>query len=167
MGKLGVLGVGNTLKGDDGIGIVLLNRLKEGEISGEVEFYEVGTSGMNILHHLKDFDTALIIDAVRSKGNPGDSVFFSPDDVDSDLQVRGTHDANLLEAIELSETMGERPEKVVIMGIIPKEMEINEDLSSPLKNSLPELEKKLREKVLTLLKEEKAESVETSTPNDN
>lgn len=155
MGKLGVLGVGNTLKGDDGIGIVLLNRLRESEISGEVEFYEVGTSGMNILHHLKDLDTALIIDAIRSKGKPGESVFFSPDDVDNDLQVRGTHDANLLEAIELSESMGERPEKVVIMGVIPESMELNEDLSPPLQDRLPELEDRLREKVLSLLEEEK------------
>ncbi len=155
MGKLGVLGVGNTLKGDDGIGIVLLNRLRESEIPGEVEFYEVGTSGMNILHHLKDLDTALIIDAIRSKGEPGDSVFFSPDDVDNDLQVRGTHDANLLEAIELSETMGERPDRVVIMGVIPENMELNEDLSPPLQDRLPELEDRLREKVLSLLEKEK------------
>jgi len=152
--KLGVLGVGNTLKGDDGIGVVLLNRLKESELPGEVEFYEVGTSGMNILHHLKNLDTAVIIDAVRSKGEPGDSVFFSPDDVDNDLEVRSTHDANLLEAIELSETMGERPDRVVIMGIIPKNMEINEDLSSPLRDRLPELEGELRGKVLSLLEEE-------------
>lgn len=154
MDKLGVLGVGNTLKGDDGIGVVLLNRLKESELPGEVEFYEVGTSGMNILHHLKNLDTAVIIDAVRSKGEPGDSVFFSPDDVDNDLEVRSTHDANLLEAIELSETMGERPDRVVIMGIIPKNMEINEDLSSPLRDRLPELEGELRGKVLSLLEEE-------------
>ena len=155
MGKLGVLGVGNTLKGDDGIGVVLMNRLKKSELSEDVVFYEVGTSGMNILHHLKDLDTAVIIDAVRSKGEPGDSVFFSPDDVDNDLDVRSTHDANLLEAIELSETMGERPDRVVIMGIIPKNMEINEDLSSPLRDRLPELEAELREKVLLLLEEEK------------
>lgn len=154
MGKLGVLGVGNTLKGDDGIGVVLLNRLRESDLPGEVEFYEVGTSGMNILHHLKDLDAAIIIDAIRSKGEPGDSVFFSPDDVDNDLEVRGTHDANLLEAIELSETMGERPDRVVIMGIIPKNMEINEDLSSPLQDRLPELEDELREKVLLLLENE-------------
>ena len=155
MGKLGVLGVGNTLKGDDGIGVVLMNRLKKSELSEDVEFYEVGTSGMNILHHLKDLDTAVIIDAVRSKGEPGDSVFFSPDDVDNDLDVRSTHDANLLEAIELSETMGERPDRVVIMGVIPKNMEINEDLSPALQDRLPELEGELREKVLSLLEGEK------------
>jgi len=155
VGKLGVLGVGNTLKGDDGIGVVLMNRLKKSELSEDVEFYEVGTSGMNILHHLKDLDTAVIIDAVRSKGEPGDSVFFSPDDVDNDLDVRSTHDANLLEAIELSETMGERPDRVVIMGVIPKNMEINEDLSPALQDRLPELEGELREKVLSLLEGEK------------
>lgn len=154
MAKLGVLGIGNTLKGDDGIGPVLVNRLQEMDIPGEVEFHEVGTSGMNILHYLKDLDSAVIVDALRSEGEPGDSIFFCPDEVDRDIEVRSTHDANLLEAIELSETIGERPEEIVIMGIIPGDISIRDELSPSLQDKLPELEEKLRKKVLSLVEEE-------------
>ncbi|MCF7876494.1 hydrogenase maturation protease [Candidatus Bipolaricaulota bacterium] len=154
MGKLGVLGIGNTLKGDDGIGVVLVNELKKGEFPGEVEFHEVGTSGMNILHYLEGLDKAVIVDALRSGGDPGDSIFFRPEEVDSDISVRSTHDANLLEAIELSETLGERPEKIIIMGVIPDDMSIRDGLSPLLQNKLPDLVKKLREKVISLIEEE-------------
>lgn len=154
MAKLGVLGIGNTLKGDDGIGIVLVNRLQNKDIPGDVEFHEVGTSGMNILHYLKDLERAVIVDAIRSEGEPGNSVFFRPDEVDSDIEVRSTHDANLLEAIELSGAMGERPDSIVIMGVIPEDMSIGEELSPSLQKKLPELVKKLREKITSIIEEE-------------
>ncbi|MBS3814718.1 hydrogenase maturation protease [Candidatus Bipolaricaulota bacterium] len=154
MGKLGVLGIGNTLKGDDGIGVMLVKELKKEEFPGEVEFHEVGTSGMNILHYLEGLDKAVIVDALRSGGNPGDSIFFRPEEVDKDITVRSTHDANLLEAIELSETLGERPEKIVIMGVIPDDMTIRDGLSPLLENKLPDLVKKLREKIISLIEEE-------------
>jgi hydrogenase maturation protease len=152
--KLGVLGIGNTLKGDDGIGVVLVNQLQDKDIPGEIEFHEVGTSGMNILHYLKGLETAVIVDAIRSDGEPGDSVFFRPDEVDSDIEVRSTHDANLLEAIELSEAVGERPDEVVIMGVIPKDMSIRDELSPALQQKLPELVEKLRDKIITIMEEE-------------
>lgn len=154
MGKLGVLGIGNTLKGDDGIGVVLVNELEKGEFPGKIEFHEVGISGMNILHYLEGLDKAVIVDALRSGGNPGDSIFFRPEEVDSDISVRSTHDANLLEAIELSETLGERPEKIIIMGVIPDDISIRDGLSPLLQNKLPDLVKKLREKVISLIEEE-------------
>lgn len=154
MAKLGVIGIGNTLKGDDGIGVVLVDRLKGGDFPGEVEFHEVGTSGLNIIHYLKDLDNAIIVDALRNEGEPGNSTFFRPDEVDNSIKIRSTHDANLLEAIDLSETLGERPEEIVIMGIIPKDMSLRDELSPLLKEKLPELEEKLREKINSLLEEE-------------
>ncbi|MFB6215106.1 MAG: hydrogenase maturation protease [Candidatus Bipolaricaulia bacterium] len=157
MTKLGVIGIGNTLKGDDGIGVELVNRLAEEDFSGEVEFHGVGTSGLNIVHYLKDLEKAVIVDALRSEGEPGDSTFFRPDDVDSSIKIRSTHDANLLEAIDLSETLGERPEEIVIMGIIPEDMSLRDELSPAVKEKLPELEEKLREKINSLLEEEGGE----------
>ena len=154
MAKLGVIGIGNTLKGDDGIGVVLVNRLKEEGFDDEVEFHEVGTSGLNIIHHLKDLDRALIVDALRSEGEPGSSTFFRPEEVDNSIKVRSTHDANLLEAIELSETLGERPEDILIMGIIPKDMSLRDGLSPFMEEKLPELEDKLKERIRSLLNQE-------------
>ena len=159
MAKLGVLGVGNTLKGDDGIGVVLVDRLKGEDFADEVEFdevefHEVGTSGMNIVHYLAKLDRAIIVDAIRSEGSPGDALVFRPEEVDGDMTVRSTHDANLLEAIELSETLGEKPERIIIMGIIPKDMLLRDDLTPELKEKLPELEDKLREQIKSLLEEE-------------
>ncbi len=154
MGRLGVLGVGNPLKGDDGIGVELVNRLKDGGLPEEIELHDVGTSGMNIIHYLKDLDGAIIVDALRSEGEPGDFTFFGPEEVDNSMAVRSTHDANLLEAIELSGTLGERPDEILIMGVIPEDISLGENLSPSLQEKLPELERKLREKALSLFHEE-------------
>lgn len=143
MGSLGIIGIGSTIRGDDGIGVLLVERLKTRKLPDGVELYDAGTSGMNILHRLKDFDAAIIVDAIRTEGRIGDWVFFSPQEVDSTIEMRNTHDANILEALELSEMLDERPDEVRIMGIIPGDTSIGEGLSSELENRLPELEEAL------------------------
>ncbi len=149
MTTLGVIGIGNPIRSDDGIGIELINRLKARQIPEGVELLDVGTSGMNILHHLKNFNKVMIIDAIRTDGEPGNCMFFTPDEIDKDgsIKTRSTHDANLLEALELSEMLGERPEEVIIMGIIPEDLTIGEGLSSKLKEKLPKIEEELRKKI--------------------
>lgn len=143
MGSLGIIGIGSTIRGDDGIGVLLVERLKTRKLPDGVELYDAGTSGMNILHRLKDFDAAIIVDAIRTEGRIGDWVFFSPQEVDSTIEMRNTHDANILEALELSEMLDERPDEVRIMGIIPGDTSIGEGLSLELENRLPELEEAL------------------------
>ncbi|MBS3812796.1 hydrogenase maturation protease [Candidatus Bipolaricaulota bacterium] len=152
MAELGVIGLGSTIRGDDGIGVALVHELDARKLPESVELYDAGTSGMNILHHLKDFDRVIIIDAIRQEGDPGDWVFFHPEDVSSSMEIRSTHDANLFEALKLSETLGERPEEVVIMGVIPADLSLSEDLSPELEERLPELVGALEEKVQEMVR---------------
>lgn len=153
MATLGVIGIGSPIRTDDGIGIALIDHLKSQKIPEGVELVDVGTSGMNILHHLRNFTKVLIIDAIRTDGEPGNCMFFTPDEIDKDssIKTRSTHDANLLEALELSEMLGERPEEVIIMGIIPEDLSIGEGLSPKLKEKLPEIEEELKNKIEELI----------------
>jgi len=148
---LGVIGIGRPIRGDDGIGVVLIDRLQNKELPEDVNLLDAGTSGMNLLHHLKDFDRVIIIDAIRHGGDPGDWLFFSPEEVNSSIKMRSTHDSNLLETLELSEMLGEKPDKVVIMGIIPADMSIGEELSPSLNRKLPEIENVLLDKIEELI----------------
>ncbi len=147
---MGVIGLGSTIRGDDGIGVTLIQELKTRKLPENVELYDAGTSGMNILHHLKDFDRVIIVDAIRREGEAGDWTFFHPEDVTGSTEMRSTHDANLLEALELSEILGERPEEVVIMGVIPADLSLSEELSPTLQDRLPELIEALMHKVREL-----------------
>lgn len=77
--KIGIIGLGNPLHRDDGVGLLLLQRLQTQRIDlpKNIEYIEGGISGMNLLHLLTQFDTVLLIDAVDFKGKPGDARVFS------------------------------------------------------------------------------------------
>lgn len=143
----GVIGIGNTLKGDDGIGMILAQKMEEREIPPDVKVFDAGTGGMKILHRLKDLEKAIIIDAVRFGGDPGDHVFFSPDEVKSLRESRGTHGTDLLEVLELSERVGEAPEDVLILGIQPKDDSTRSGISPELEKKIPEIMEELDKKV--------------------
>ncbi len=134
-----IIGLGNPIKNDDGIGILLVSEIEQKRIPPDVEVFEAGTRGMRLLHLLNDLDKALIVDAVHFGGEPGESVFFTPAEVKSLNESRSTHDTNFLEVLELSKTLEEEPEEIVIMGVEPKDTSFGEGISSELENKLPEL----------------------------
>lgn len=145
--NIGVIGIGNPLNGDDGIGIALIQELEKRGIPPNISIFDAGTGGMKVLHFLKDLDEVIIIDAVHFGGEPGDFVFFEPDEVRSMNIPKGSHDSNLFEVLELSENLGEIPEKIIIMGVQPKNTEIGEDLSEDVENSIEDMLISLKKKI--------------------
>lgn len=137
--KKAVIALGNPLRGDDGIGIRLLHALEKRELPPDVSLLDGGTGGVKILHLLKDLDEVLFIDAVSFDGEPGSHVFFTPGQVTSRDAPKSMHDPALLEVLELSEELKEKPHTIVIMGIQPKATEMGQGLSKELKNKLDDL----------------------------
>lgn len=148
--NIGIIGIGNPLNGDDGIGIVLIQELKKRGNFPNISIFDAGTGGMKILHFLKDLDKVIIIDAVDIDRSPGNFVFFSPEDVKSLRKPSGTHDSNLFEVLELSNDLGEIPDEVVIMGIQPKFTDIGEELSAEVENNIENMLDSLEEKISIL-----------------
>ncbi len=146
----GVIGVGNTFKKDDGIGVKLVRKLRGRETSSETRIFDVGLDVIKVLHILKDLDKAIIVDAVRYGGEPGDFVFFSPEEVNSLKGMGSSHESDLLDILELSRELGESPEEVVIMGIEPEDDSHGEEITPTLKERFPELLDKLFEKLESL-----------------
>lgn len=143
----GIIGLGNPLKGDDGIGILLVKEIEEKSIPSNVRVFDAGTGGMKILHLLSDLEKVIIVDAIHFGGKPGESVFFEPDEVNSLSQSKSTHDTNFLDVLKISQRLEEEPEEVVIMGIEPKDVSLNESLSPELERKKPDLTEKLYERV--------------------
>lgn len=146
----GVIGIGNTLKKDDGIGVKLARGIKNKELPSGTKVFAVGLGGIKVLHILKDLDKAIIVDAVRFGGEPGDYVFFSPEEVKSLKETKSSHESDLLEVLRLSKELGESPEKIVIMGIEPKDDSLGEEISPELKERYQELVNELFDKVRSL-----------------
>ena len=141
--RIGIIGVGNIFMGDDGVGAAVLELLKNESLPENVTAINRGTSGMSLLHTLAGLDAAIIVDAVDFGGSPGEACCFTPEDVKSTKQVSGlsTHECDLLNVIELSGKLVERPETIIIFGIQPATMISSKELSPSLKKKLPELVK--------------------------
>jgi hydrogenase maturation protease len=131
-----VIGIGNPLRGDDGIGIHILHELEKRKTSSDFSLLDGGTGGIRLLHLLKNLDEVYIIDAVDFDGEPGEFVFFQPNQIKSKQVSKGPHDTNIFDILTLAVKLSGKPQKTVIMGIQPKTTDIKQGLSEELKNRL-------------------------------
>ena len=143
MKKVGVIGIGNPLRRDDGIGIVLLEKLVErkNELPENVEFVNGGTGGMNLLHMLARYDVAVVIDAVNFDGEVGESKLFKSEDVNSKkIPINiSTHESDILKVIQLSKKLKECPSKLFIFGIQPEDTSFGQTISTNLETVVESL----------------------------
>jgi hydrogenase maturation protease len=159
MKKIGVIGVGNPLRRDDGIGIVLLGKLigRKDELPDGIEFIDGGIGGMNLLHLFACFDVVVIIDAVNFDGNIGESKLFTTEDVYSKkTQINiSTHESDILKIIHLSKKLGENPDEIFIFGIQPKDTSFGQDFSSELQQKVEPLSVSLQNEITSIFSEMK------------
>jgi hydrogenase maturation protease len=118
-----VLGLGNPLMADEGIGVAVIERLQSqaGQYPG-VEFIDAGTGGMAVLHRIDGREKAIFVDCAFMDDPPGTIRRFTPDQVRSTkmLTHQSLHEVDLLNILDLAEQLGQAPRRVVIFGIQPE-----------------------------------------------
>ena len=130
-----VLGLGNPLMADEGIGVYLIERLaRSAEQWPEVDFVDAGTGGMSVLHLIEGRAQAIVIDCAFMGQPPGTLRRFTPEEVRSAkvLAHQSLHEADLLRIISLAEQLGQCPEQVVLFGIEPEVVEPRQGISAVL-----------------------------------
>lgn len=147
-----VIGLGNLLMSDEGIGIHVLRAL--GERAGglqDADLVDAGTSGMSALHAMANRRKAVFVDCAFMGEKPGAVRRFTPSQVSSHKQLPGfsLHEGDLLDAIELSRKLGECPGEVVIFGIQPERVAPGETLSPVLRDRLREYVELVHAEVLS------------------
>jgi hydrogenase maturation protease len=136
-----VLGLGNPLRGDDGIGPRVIEELNRRELSERAMVLDAGTGGLDLLHVLGGWERAIIIDAADVEREPGQFVRFTPDEarfVGSE-DATSLHNAGLAEALALAEVVGQPLPEMVIFGVQPARVEWGEGLSPAVEAALPAL----------------------------
>ena len=135
-----VLGLGNTLMRDEGVGIRIVQKLEASNSAAfpNVEFADYGTAGMRVLHGIANRRKAVIVDCARMGCPPGAIRRFTPENVRSIKRMPGfsLHEGDLLNVLSLSRQLGETPEEVVIFGIEPKEVSPGDTLSNTVKTNI-------------------------------
>jgi len=127
-----VIGLGNPLMTDDGVGLALLAGLQaRGPFRPEPDFVDGGTWGMNLLPTIEDAGRVLFLDAVDFGAKPGTAVRLERNQLPRWLGVKlSPHQIDLKEVLALAELRGRLPADAVVVGIQPDRIEMGSELSS-------------------------------------
>ncbi len=135
-----IIGIGNPLLGDDGLG-VRAARLVLSRKCKNVVVKETSTGGLGILEEMLDFEKAILIDAMVTGKHPiGTIVKMTPDALSGTLHSSSPHDMNLATALEVGRksTPERMPRDIVIIAVEARTVcEFSEDMSPELENALP------------------------------
>lgn len=133
-----VLGVGNPIMGDDGIGLELLTRLGRARPDPRVEYVDGGTGGMELVPVVQEASQLLILDAVAGT-EPGAVVHLTGDQLPRMLAAKlSPHQVGLLDVLSAVRLLGHEPERIEVIGIVPESVDLRIGLSAPVTAALPE-----------------------------
>ncbi len=153
--RITVLGIGNLLLRDEGIGIHAIQALENESLADNVQLVDGAAGGFDLLPIVESCDKLIVIDAIKTSEEPGAIYQFDPQtiDIQRDANV-SLHDVDFFHVLDFSKKHKRLPETQMI-GIVPKTIELGLELSDTLKSQLP--------KILSLVKQEieKTNSVHT------
>jgi hydrogenase maturation protease len=130
-----VVGFGNILLKDEGVGVHIIQHLKDllPQSARESLLIDGGTSPDVLLHLPKEVNTLIVVDAVKGGGKPGTIYRFTPADIEFKSAVIFTlHCLGLGEGLGMMKFLGLFPERVIIFGVEPKEIDWGLELSPEL-----------------------------------
>lgn len=136
-----VLGLGNILLKDEGIGVRAIEAIKERFILPKgVECLDGGVAGLNLLPVIAGFDRLIIIDAVAKGSPPGTIERIRWREVKQVARLGATtHQIGAAELLSIAEFQGGAPRSIVIIGIAPLDVSYGEEPTELIKASLPGL----------------------------
>jgi hydrogenase maturation protease len=146
-----ILGLGNPLRGDDGVGVYVARQLLECCLPNDVEVADGGTQGLGLVTLLEGRRRVIVVDAADMERLPGEFVRFGPEEARLLAEDGGrfsVHQAGLRETLLLAQALGLLPEEVVIFGVQPAGIEWEAGLSPAVETALPGLVEAVLDEVM-------------------
>ena len=137
MDKILIVGIGNLLCRDEGIGVHVIQEMKNMKLPDYVDLLDMGTSTMDLISHLEGVKKLIAIDAMKAGGTPGTIYKCRPEDLlPKDEGPISLHEIGLLETLDMAKKMG-REIDTVIIGVEPKVIEWGMELTEEIKAQIP------------------------------
>ncbi len=129
--KILVLGVGNILLRDEGVGVrIVESLLRRYDIPDGVEVLDGGTAGMDLLYAISGHERLIVCDAVQADAPPGSVIRISGEDVPVFFQTKlSPHQVGLCDVLATLRLQDEHPATVVIVGVVPEDIDLGIELS--------------------------------------
>lgn len=136
-----VIGLGNPLMGDDGVGLAALVRLREQwNVPSDVELVDGGTWGINLLPIIEDAARVLLIDAIDVGAAPGTEVVIERQRLPRYFATRiSPHQVDLRDVLAVAELRGTLPEQITAVGLQIASVEMSNELSDVVGSRLDDL----------------------------
>jgi hydrogenase maturation protease len=147
-----ILGLGNMLLADDGVGPAAVTSLKANYLVPEgVQVLDGGTLGLSLLPYIEDVDAVILVDAIRDDAPPGTLVRLQGDDVGPAVATRlSPHQIGVADVLDGARWCDRYPRSVVLLGIVPESIDLAYGLSDDVARALPALVERVTQEALTL-----------------
>jgi hydrogenase maturation protease len=144
-----VVGIGNLIMGDDGVGVRVVQQLAASpRVPHGVRFLDGGTLGLDLLHHLEGVERLLFVDAVDWGAVPGSLIRMEGDEIPELFATRlSPHQVGLQDLLAVADLQGVTFASMVLWGMQPATIEMGLDLSPAVAERFPELLAKVVEEV--------------------
>ncbi|MBM7556348.1 hydrogenase maturation protease [Halanaerobacter jeridensis] len=151
--KVTIIGLGNILMSDDGLGATVIKQLKQETWSREILIVDCGTCPLVYLEQLSTSQHVIVIDAIK-KGKPAGTIYhFNLAKHRSKNRLkRTTHNYSLPQVIALAREINNLPHTVIYYGIEPANLNLGTELSHPLRQSIPKLIRLIKKQINQLSK---------------
>jgi hydrogenase maturation protease len=136
-----VLGIGNTLLGDDGAGVQLVGRLQKQLGADAATFIDGGTIGFALASYVESSDSMLVVDAAELAAEPGTVALFEGASMDRFLasaRRRTVHEVGLIDLLDMARLQDCLPQRRALLCIQPARIDWSETLSTPVLAALDE-----------------------------
>ena len=136
-----ILGLGNPLLGDEGIGVRVVEELKGRELPDGVAIVEGGTAGLGLIGLMEGYQRVIIVDAADMGRSPGCVVRFTP--LEAQFKTAeaplSLHQIGLGEMLALAGALEVAPAELVIIGVQPSQVEMGAGLSPEVEGAIPQI----------------------------
>jgi hydrogenase maturation protease len=138
-GKIVILGIGNVLLKDEGVGVHVIREMSKMDLPNDVELVEGGTSSLDLPLYIEEAQKLIIVDALKGGQKPGTIYRCTPED----LMAKGErptslHEVGPLEAFRMATRLGYQPTSVII-GVEPESIDWEMDLSPQIKGKMNDI----------------------------
>jgi hydrogenase maturation protease len=136
-----IVGLGNVLLGDDGLGVDAVERLKkEFDLPDDVRVMDGGTLGLALLPLLQSARRVILVDAVAADAEPGSLVRIEGDEVAHAAAHRlSPHQVGVADLLDGLRLLGGLPEEIVLLGLVPETIDLSVDRTERIEQRLPSL----------------------------
>jgi len=134
-----IIGIGNILLQDDGVGVHVIKQLENENLPSTIELVDGGTSTLDTLGFFLDYKKVIVVDCLRAGLNPGTIYKIKPDDIKNYKKENlSIHDVQILDVVKMANMMNKYPD-VVIFGIEPEKIDVGLEMTLTMLLKVPEI----------------------------